>query len=565
MNRFPLAVTAILLLVSLASSCEKPGNSPVGPAPGPDEEDNSIVMTDATSLLYYGDRKTEGLYNYFVGFCDTMIIEDGDGYLIPSGDGHMVKVDFYSSVPSASWETAELPDGTYVLQGKDEELSAGMLDNYYTRIETVSEGAVKSTDFTSGTVEVSSKDASKIIKGTFVLADGSEFAFRYEGSLEPADPDASGILPPFTEPVDAKMNIAVGAYYGDDYNIGSDRYEMALANTPLNEDGDITGAGYVLFLSFFDEPSSFIGLSAGTYEVSDTYEAKTVEKGEVILDVTGSFIAKYDEHGDTEGFCLITGGSVKVALSGFTYSIDADLVADNGTSIKAAYTGEIDFEDNSSSDNGSLSTLTGDVDVTFSENTEVSVQYCGDWYGTGTDNWYIELYDEASYIIVDLNTPKAGFSEKIPFPQSGQYNMAVNYGVGMIPGMVVDGLDAGTWYFDVTTEFEDVLVCAAAIDGTIKYSKSGDQDVLNIDLVDENYNLVSAVWKGVLPAATDESSSYSSASARPASVKMSCVKAPRRIPAVRLPSSKAVSDKKISLKAASDKKINLKAIKADIA
>ena len=105
MNRFPLAVMAILLLAGLASSCKKPEDSPLPPVPSPGVEENTIVMEDATALLYYGDRQTEGLYNYFIGFCSTPITEDEDGYLIPSGDGCMVKLDFYSSVASESWQT----------------------------------------------------------------------------------------------------------------------------------------------------------------------------------------------------------------------------------------------------------------------------------------------------------------------------------------------------------------------------------------------------------------------------------------------------------------------------
>lgn len=534
MNRFPLAAMAILLLAGLASSCEKPDNSPIvsgpDPEPGPGVE-NTIVMTDATSLLYYGDRKTEGLYNYFVGFCSTAITEDSDGYLIPSGDGCMVKVDFYSSTPSDSWENAELPDGTYVLQGSDEELSAGMLHNYYTRIETVVDGAVKSKDFASGSIEVISSQSAKVVKGTFKLADGSDFVFSYEGELQTADPDASQVLPPMTEPIDVTMNIAAGAYYGDDYKMGADRYEIALTNAPLNSSGEINGAGYMLYLSMFDTPSSIIGLSAGTYTVNDTYEAKTIEKGEIILDVTGSFIVKYNESGATENFCMITAGTATVALSGTRYTITADFTADKDLPVKATYSGEIDFEDYSSAGSQSPSTLTGDLDFKFADNSEVYIQYFGDYYGTGTDNWYIEIADNSNYLIIDLNTPKAGFSETIPFPESGQYNMAVDYGTGMLTG-VLDGDEAiGTWYFDLATEGS---IYAAAIDGTIKHTKSGETDILKIELLDENYNLISAQWQGTLPAASNETG-YSAASA---SRTQACMTSTKRFPAIIRPSAK---------------------------
>ncbi len=551
---------AILLLAGLASSCKKPEDSPLPPVPSPGGEENTIVMEDATALLYYGDRQTEGLYNYFIGFCSTPITEDEDGYLIPSGDGYMVKLDFYSSVASESWQTAELPDGTYLLQGKDEELSDGMLHNYYTRIETIKDGAVKSTDFTSGSVEVSSKASAKIVKGTFKLANGSDFIFSYEGELETADPDASDVLPPMTEPIDVRMNIAIGAYYRDDYGVGTDRYEMALTNAPINSSGDISGAGYTLFLSIFDEPSSFIGLSAGTYTVNDTYEAKTIEKGEIILDITGSFIVKYNTSGEAENFCMITGGTMTVTPSGTGYALNADLNGENGLSVKATYAGEIDFEDNSSSGSLSPSTLTSDVTFTFSENSEMMISYYGDYYETDTDNWYIEIADESSYVVIDLNTPAAGFSETIPFPESGQYNMTFDYGVGILPGLLYDGDSAtGTWYFDLTDE----SLFASAIDGTIKYSKEGDNDVLTIELVDENYNLISAVWKGTLPPASDGFSAF--ASNRPAKAETASKAAGSKAAASR----KNMVSRKVPLAwnmktAGTDAKADIKALRSSV-
>ncbi|MDE7127783.1 MAG: hypothetical protein K2O58_07830 [Bacteroidales bacterium] len=531
MNRFPLAAMAILLLAGLASSCEKPDDQPVIPDPEPIPGENVTVMTDATSLLYYGDRKTEGLYNYFVGFCSTAITEDSDGYLIPSGDGCMVKVDFYSSTPSDSWQAAVLPDGTYILQGSGEELSAGMLHNYYTRIETVKDGNVKSTDFASGSIEVSSNGTVKIVKGSFKLTNGDDFKFSYEGELLTADPDASQVLPPMTDPIDVTMNLAAGAYYGDDYKMGADRYEIALTNAPVNSYGEINGAGHMLYLSMFDTPSSIIGLSAGTYTVDDTYAAKTIEKGEIILDVTGSFIVKYNESGETENFCLITAGTVTVALSGTRYTITADLTAEEDLPVKATYSGEIDFEDNSSSGSQSPSTITGDLDFRFADNSEVYIQYFGDYYGTGTDNWYIEIADASNYIIIDLNTPQAGFSETIPFPESGQYNMSVDYGTGMLTGVLEGDEAIGTWYFDLTKD----NVYAAAIDGTIKHTKSGETDILKIELLDENYNLISAQWQGMLPAASNEAG-YSAASASRA---QSCRTPVKRSPAIIRPSAKS--------------------------
>ena len=543
---------ATLLLAAIATSCDKTPNEPK-PKPLP-EPGNVVTMTEATPLYYYGDRKTEGLYNYFVGFSTTAIEEDETGYMIPSGNGYMIKIDLYSSTPSDSWETAVLPDGKFQLQGENEELGAGMMEKYYTRLEKTVDGEVKSTDFNAGQVEISNKDGVTTVKGSFVTADGQAIEFIYEGKIETDDPDESETIPPFDEAVNATMNYGFGVYYGDEYNSGTDNYQVLLTNAPFDDEGNITGEGYTAVLSFYTKSSDIIDLAEGTYTVSDSYEAGTVEQGFIFMDVYGSYVIKYDKNGNPEKLAIVESGSVKVGQTLTGYTINADLVSDSETSIKFSYTGDLLFDDESSNGGGDdevLSTLTGDVDFTFAADAEVEIYYYGNYYSDDKDNWYISIGDTANWIQLEMNTEKSGFASRIPFPENGQFNMAKNeYGLGLIPGYEEDGYAMASWYFDETTGENEDQICAAAIDGTLKYSQEGTSDVLTIQLVDGYGNLVSAVWKGTLPDAIDDSdlSGYSAAPATKSTAKVQLAKKTVKKPAQKATKHFKVAKPRVSVK-----------------
>ena len=77
-----------ILLASLAlvacnkdkpSTPETPGTDPVTPTTPIPEADLQLEIDRTTKVLYYGDRKTEGVYNYFLGLGDMEFIKDNEG------------------------------------------------------------------------------------------------------------------------------------------------------------------------------------------------------------------------------------------------------------------------------------------------------------------------------------------------------------------------------------------------------------------------------------------------------------------------------------------------------
>ncbi len=539
-----LILAALLFSAANLVSCDKnsdDGDTPPTPDPSP-KADIELTMDRTTKVLYYGDRKTEGVYNYFFGLGDAEFIEDEQGDDAAPEGGHIVFFDVFSSQGAESFETAVLPDGTYTLADTD---AQGTMNNYYTRLQVWDNGSQKSVDFIEGTLTVASGAKGKKLEAIFTLADGKTLSCTYEGELVFGDPDAGTggeDYPTLKEPVNATFTDVIGIYCGDEYNAGTDLFQIGFATEPLDDEGIMTAAGYSVVLAMYTEPcGSFIYLPEGTYSVADTYAAGTIEPGGLFFDIYGSYCAKVDDSGDAEELGLITGGTVTVTESGMGYKFVFDLTTAEGVAVKGTFDGEIDFIDQSPTEEPNT-TLTSDYVLDLSKADAVSLDYYGDYYGNGLANWVLSIYDMAGDgIDIELITPATSTTE-IPLPEK-QYNMSVDNGVGFVMGESSDFGMLGTWYVDLSTADDEGYIYgyAAAIDGWVKLSKQGDTTDVSFEFVDEAYNLFSGSWSGQIPAATDNSHLASSLSARKAHCgAVNIRKAPKRIAAPAADKRKAV-------------------------
>ena len=493
--------------------------------------DLELTMDRTTKVLYYGERtgKPQGVYSYFFGLGDKEFIKDDEGDDAADEGGHIIYFDLYSATPAESFETAVLPDGTYPLS---EGYVAGTLNNYYTRMQVWDNGKQKSIDFIDGSLTVSTSDKGKLIEALFTLADQTTVSCSYEGPLVFGDPDAGAgegeTIPDIKEPVDAVFSSAMGVYYGDEYNSGTDNFEVAFATVPFNEEGGLTAAGYGIVLSLYTEPcSSFIAIAPGTYKVEESYKAGTIEAGFGFMgEIFGSICAKVNGEGTTEELSAITGGSVIVSETLTGYKFVFDLTTSEGVSVKGSFEGDIAIEDESPKAEPDT-TLTGDYTLNLTAADEVGVAYFGDAFENGNAAWILSIANsKGDAIDITLITPATDSKTEIPLPEK-QYNMSVDYGVGFLKGESSDSGQSGTWYYDLSTMDDEGYIYgyAAAIDGWVKLAKNGDNTDVSFSFVDENWNLFSGSWSGKLPAAEDKSSSVASA-------------AKKAKPAVRLHSAK---------------------------
>ncbi len=500
-----LFLAAILFTAAVFASCEKEEKQKDDFPPV--KADIEITMDRTTKVLYYGDRKTEGVYNYYFGLGDSEFIKDEQGDDAAPEGGHIIFFDLYSDKGAESFETAVLPNGKYILADTN---AAGTLNNYFTRLQIWDNGAQKSVDFTEGSLSVSDCSEGKLLQATFTLIDGQTLSCIYKGALVFGDPDETeGDLPALKNPVDLNLISAVGVYGGDQYGTGTATFMVGLSDVALDDDYMMTAAGYNVVLTMYAEPcNSFIYLEPGTYTVADTYEIGTVEPGEIFLgEIYGSFCAKVDADGEADELSVITGGTVTVSEYGFDgYKFVLDLTTAEGVSVKGTYTGEIYFEDQSPQQDPTT-TLTGDYTLDLSKADEVSLAYYGDFYENGLANWVLEIGDSAGDgIIIELITPNTSKTE-IPLPEK-QYNMSVDYGVGFVMGEddPMFGM-LGTWYISLATMDNEGYVqdYAAAIEGWVKLAKEGDITTVSFELLDELYNEFNGSWSGKMPVAEDES------------------------------------------------------------
>lgn len=508
------AFAGVLFAGALICACKSnepvnPGTNPGASTPEVPEADLKLSMDRTTKVLYYGDRRTEGVYNYYFGLGDKEFIKDAEGDDAAAEGGHIVFVDLYSTVGAESWESAVLPDGTYTLTDTKE---AGTVDSYYTRLQINEDGAQKSVDFTDGSIEVKTSDKGKLITAVFTLEDGSTLGLAYEGAMVFGDPDAGSepgaVVQPIQNDVNEKFVYAEASYYGDPYNGGSDNYMVFMVSKEPTADGYLANDSYCVALSFYQENGSVIDLAPGTYNVADSYAAGTLESGfNFFGEYTGTYVIKISDDGNTAEASTIESGSATVSKTSDSYKITLDLVTTEGKSIKGTYEGSLEIVDESGDggDEGGNTTLEGDYVLDLSK-AEAALTYYGDYYENGLANWILDIVDNTGdEIVIELVTPATSTTE-LPIPEK-QYNMSVDNGVGVIAGASNGGYTSGTWYYDASTIDDDGYVTgyAAAIDGNVKLSKDGDKTTVTFEFVDELYNLFSGTWTGVIPAAEDQS------------------------------------------------------------
>ena len=515
-SRFLASLLASLVFVG----CNNKDNPTPPETPDPEigpKADLELVMDRTTKVLYYGDRKTEGVFNYYVGLGDKEFIKDNEGDDAAPADGHIIFFDIYASEGSDSFETAVLPDGKYTIA---ETNAAGTLNNYYTRMQVNVEGKQTSVDFTEGYLEVKTSEKGKILKGLFTLKDGSTVSCIYEGPLAFGDPNAgsepSEQIPALEEDINVSFAHAFGVYYGDEFGSGTDGYSVVLTSPTAGNDGVTVSGGAVVGLSLTLENSSVIYLMPGIYTVADTYAAGTIEPGFSLLgEYYGSIAATVDAEGNILSQSGIASGTALVSEFGDTgYRIELELVTDNGKSVKGVFTGDIEFTDESPKEEDNT-TLTGDYTLKLpAETTTASLAYYGDYLGVGLANWILSLENaNGDAIDIELLTEKASTTE-IPIPEK-QYNMSVdNQTVGFVAGKTSPLGQSGTWYWDLSTLDSDGYLhgYAAAIDGWVKLAKDGDKTTVSFEFVDPAYNLFGGSWTGVIPAAVDKSNLAGSSS-----------------------------------------------------
>ena len=228
-----------------------------------------------------------------------------------------------------------------------------------------------------------------------------------------------------------------------------------------NTQNTAPGATYFALDLYSDAEQDSLPLGTYTFDANDTGEDGT-------LGFVYSFGMVVSEDG-TPAMFGISGGTVTVTEG----KIYAELTReDNGAAVTVTYEGDLTFSNGGGSGGGGSeggSTLEGDVELNVT-GAGIYAEYYNDYYGVGSDNWWIEVYEDDAtksgvYLQFDI------LSSVYADDWRGEYislNEATAYDYTFIPGEVSGGYLTGSWYAELNGgEISGAM--AALVGGTVEF------------------------------------------------------------------------------------------------
>ena len=403
------------------------------------EPENGIKFV-ATYLQgdYYGDEYSPGVGNYFVYLSDLGIDEEG----YASAGGTYYRLDLYGPMFEGEGEVS-LPVGTYNFDAND---TMGMwtIGNYYSAYIVFDEYGNCTTGesgahFTAATLVVT--ETGLTLTATI---DGQEHTVTYEGKGDFVDYTAE------VTPSEFEANYAYAFYYGDQYTPGTaDNFYFFFSDLGVDENGwELPNGTYYRF----DLYTEIIDTTNGIYIPEGTYTYDCLDSMQVgtFSDINSAYYIMDDSGWDYVVNSSLGEGSITFTEGG----VRAEVLVEGATHI-ITYEGDITFIDVSSSGGGgegeTLSTLTEDK-VLDIEGATVILEYYGDYYYNGTDNWVVYLYEDmethnGAYLMFEiLCDPVAdNIAGTYAADSWGECDTAYTY----LPGYVSGDDMWGSWYVDM--------------------------------------------------------------------------------------------------------------------
>lgn len=283
-----------------------------------------------------------------------------------------------------------------------------------------------------------------------------------------------------------------GQYYGDMYDEGSGimNYYINMSDLPSESVGSaFPGATYYIFdiyTSQTPENKGKVALPEGVYVLGDGSDG-TFAAGNSRWFITDDTGQGYAENAFFEE------GSLTVTKKDGVYFYEADLTDMNGKTHRVTYSGSVQLADYSPV----MSTLTSDYEADM-EGAICDGEYYGDYFGTGTANWTVYIYQPGSltgdYIKLELLTDP-GFTPQAGFP-TGTYTDSRDYSMNTyISGYSSYAYTIGSWLF-----VDGFSGGAPLTDGEIEIVENGDGTyTISIDCMDnlDPANRITASWTGV--------------------------------------------------------------------
>lgn len=389
---------------------------------------------------YYGDEYSPGVGNYYMTLSDLGIDEEGYGY----AGGSYYYVDLYGPLFEGEGDIT-LPVGTYTFDASDS-CSEWTIGAGYSAYIAFDENGNSLTGedglpFTAATLVVTESGATLT-----ATIDGVEHTVTFEGVA-----DITDVRTDTGEVIEVTANYAYANYYGDQYTPGTaDNFYFFFSDLGVDENGwELPNATYYRFDLYTEiiDTTNGIYIPEGTY-VYDWFD--TMQAG-TFSDINSAYYVMDDSGWDYIDNSSLSEGSITFTESGVT----AEVLINGATHI-ITYEGDITFTDVSSSGGGggegeTLSTLTEDK-VLDIEGATVILEYYGDYYYNGTDNWVVYLYEDienvnGAYLMFEILCDPAAddIAGTYAADSWGNCDTAYTY----LPGYVSGDNMWGSWYVDM--------------------------------------------------------------------------------------------------------------------
>ena len=316
--------------------------------------------------------------------------------------------------------------------------------NFVANVET-GEGAY----FGDAEIELThNEDGTSTIKGYIESEYGQRLNIDWTGVIAGFDFTTGGDTPQPGETVEFTATFFGGTYYGDG------NYYIVVSDAEVTGDYGVDGATYYYFDIYAGVETEDLSVPNGTYtfDSSNSY-------------ADGTFTEEY-------GFGFITNGGVPTwyyyaegsKLTVSDNKIVAELILTDGAKHIVTYEGSLSLAGTGAS---------GDIEVNAT-GWDVSVIYYGQYYNYDTDNYYVQLFEDAEtgnggYLVFDLLADYATCVD-----HSGTFTASEDFGINtFVAGYLDDGYLAGSWYAELEGGYA-TGVMAPLTEGTVTVTLNGD-------------------------------------------------------------------------------------------
>ena len=388
---------------------------------------------------YYGDEYSPGVGNYYMALSDLGISEDG--YAYPGGSYYYV--DLYGPLFDGEGDIT-IPVGTYTFDANDScaEWTIGASYSLYMAWD-------ENGNSLTGEYGLPYTDATLVVteSGATLTAtiDGVEHTVTFEGVA-----DIDDVRTDTGEVIEVTANYAYANYYGDQYTPGTaDNFYFFFSDLGVDENGwELPNATYYRF----DLYTEIIDSTNGIYIPEGTYTYDWFDSMQVgtFSDINSAYYVMDDSGWDYIDYSSLGEGTITFTEGG----VRAEVLVNGATHI-ITYEGDITFTDVSSSGGGgegeTLSTLTEDK-VLDIEGATVILEYYGDYYYNGTDNWVVYLYEDmetlnGAYLMFEILCDPAADNIAGTYAADSWGNCDTAY--TYLPGYVSGDDMWGSWYVDM--------------------------------------------------------------------------------------------------------------------